>query len=110
MKHGFTQDFEEMAERINHTKKLKILKRELPNIISITDDGWNSNILLRTMIAMNNQNNTCKKEIMNKLYELFEEVYGESEHSIKALIKYKKYENNLSKDSPEIILKIYAMN
>ena len=48
-----------MAERINNTKTLRNVKRELPNMISIADDGWSSNILLRTMVAMNKQTKTC---------------------------------------------------
>ena len=55
---------------------MRILKCEekLPNMISIDDQGWDSNILLRTMAAMNSHKNKPKK-IMDKLCELFNFVY-----------------------------------
>ena len=59
-------------------------------MISIADDGWNSNILLRIMIAMNNQENTCTKELMEKLYELFKEVYGQTQWSEQAITEYQQ--------------------
>ena len=54
----------------------KTVKGKLPNIIHLNEDGWKANIQLRIMIAMINQRRTNKKEIMEKFYELYEEVYG----------------------------------
>ena len=62
--------------------------KRLPNIISLDDDKWNCNILFRTMMAMNNQKNTCRKELMGKLYELYQGIYD---------TKCKYFEENMDK-------------
>ena len=39
-------------------------------MVFLNVDGWKANIQLRTMFAMIAQDNTNKKEIMTKFYEL----------------------------------------
>ena len=51
------------------------LKSKLPNILSLSEDGWECSIVLRTVIAMRKQK-TCREKIMEELYELYMEVYG----------------------------------
>ena len=64
-----------MIKHINKNKKDDEDWKKLPNILSLDDDKWNCNILFRTMMAMNNQESACRKELMGKLYELYQGLY-----------------------------------
>ena len=51
------------------------IKQKLPNMISLEEDGWGCNILLRTMVGMSKQKSTRRVKLMEKLYGLYKEVY-----------------------------------
>ena len=44
-------------------------------MISMSDEGWECNILLRTIFAMKVHQVPCRKELMEKIYELHIQVY-----------------------------------
>ena len=74
-------------------------------MISTSDEGWECHILLKSLVAMEAQKNTCRKELMEKIYELYVKVYPYM------LPKTKDYiEKHIDDQSPETIIKLYTLD
>ena len=59
-------------------------------MISLGEDGWDSDILFRTIIAIVNQKKIHTRKLIYKMHELFKEVYGENEDSKDACRVYRE--------------------
>ena len=76
------------------------IRNKLPNVISLTEDGWNCNVILRTVIAMRRQT-TPRKKLMQELYELYMEVYGQ---------RNEEFEGLMNDENSDQIIKLYTIS